>query len=342
MKTIVISGARSHIGKTTLARQLLSILPDAAAVKIGHGQLKEGKSERLYPAGTSFDTIASEYARISYLIIESNSLLKEFSPDLAIYLEGNEQKPSAELARQKSDIISGKPLQTGMLAAIAARLDISEKIARKIAWLSAARPSPASAIILAGGKSRRMGTDKSRLVVGGMPVLVRLEKMLAPFFDELIVSASPGGHDTAGSMRIVEDTHEDRGPLMGITCALRESKTEINFVIACDIPDLHLPLLWQLLSESEDYDIAVPSFKKGLLEPLFGMYKRHVISEAQQLLDNGIRRVRALYDKYPTSIMPVHYNSWYTNLNTPRELKNYIRRQASGSSNRLIAQKEIA
>ena len=108
MKVIVVSGARSNVGKTQLTKALLSLLPGAVRVKIGHHAATPGGDEHLYPMGTGLKSIVAEHGHARYLIIESNSILKEITPDCTIYLAADDAKPSAEIAAKKADVIRGR------------------------------------------------------------------------------------------------------------------------------------------------------------------------------------------------------------------------------------------
>ncbi len=138
MKVIVVSGARSNVGKTHLARALCGLLPEAVAVKIGHHKAKPGKEGILYPMGTALATIAAEHPAARFLIIESNSILDQLTPDCAIYLAADNPKPSAETAAKKADIIRGKAIPRSKIKALAARLECDEAVIRKIVELSGA------------------------------------------------------------------------------------------------------------------------------------------------------------------------------------------------------------
>ena len=81
MKVIVVSGARSNVGKTQLARALCELLPGAVRIKIGHHVSKPGGDDNLYQMGTSFSTIESEHRNAHFLIIESNRILEEIAPE---------------------------------------------------------------------------------------------------------------------------------------------------------------------------------------------------------------------------------------------------------------------
>ena len=124
MKTIVISGASSNVGKTTLAGKVCEILPGAVHVKIGHGARKPGPGNVFYPLGTGFERIGAENRGALFLVIESNGILSEIDPDLAIYLPGGTPKPSAAKAAEKAHIVRGEPISRGAIREIAARLGV--------------------------------------------------------------------------------------------------------------------------------------------------------------------------------------------------------------------------
>ncbi|MBN2036435.1 MAG: hypothetical protein JW768_06800 [Chitinispirillaceae bacterium] len=138
MKTIVVSGARSKVGKTTLARAVCGLLPGAVRIKIGHGSRKQGVDGYFYSLGTPFDVIASEHAEARYLVIESNRVLEEMAPDCTIYLGADNPKPSAKLAMERADIRRGEPLQGCRAAELASRLGCDITVIHAIIKLAGA------------------------------------------------------------------------------------------------------------------------------------------------------------------------------------------------------------
>ncbi len=135
MKVIVVSGARSNVGKTHLSRALCRLLPGAVRIKIGHHARKPGGDGYLYQIGTSFSTIAAEHSNARFLIIESNRILEEITPDCAIYLPAENPKPSAEIAIKKADIIRGEPVAASKISVLATRMECDETVIRAIVEL---------------------------------------------------------------------------------------------------------------------------------------------------------------------------------------------------------------
>jgi len=193
--------------------------------------------------------------------------------------------------------------------------------------MSSIETGPVHAIILAGGKSSRMGADKKELRINGESLLARLHRFLTPHFDGIIISTSSLPQHKISGARYVIDEEPGKGPLMAIYSSLKQSSSRVNFVIACDIPEVDLALVRRMLSFANACDIIVPSFAEGMTEPLFAVYCRPVIPiMARQLADNRLRPA----DCYPlctTKIIPVTDNRWYINLNTPDTFTAYRNRR---------------
>ena len=141
MKVIVVSGARSKVGKTHLSRALCRLLPGAVRIKIGDHGWKPGGDGYLYRIGTGFSTIAAEHGNARFLIIESNRILEEITPECAIYLPAENPKPSAEIAVRKADIIRGEPVPAAKISVLAKRMECDETVIRAIVELSEEMPT---------------------------------------------------------------------------------------------------------------------------------------------------------------------------------------------------------
>ncbi|MBN1225545.1 MAG: NTP transferase domain-containing protein [Deltaproteobacteria bacterium] len=325
MKTIVVSGACSNIGKTTLARELSKILPQAEFVKIGTGKKKESNPDTLYPFSSYFKHLKENHSKAHFLIIESNTILTELKSDLCIYLDGQTEKPSALLAKQRADLIRGSVVSQHEIRSLAQRLDISVEKMKEICFLAGVNPVPVTALILTGGESSRMGKDKGHLTINGKILIVHLYELLAQFFDEVIISVAKKTGPVIPNALITPDLIPGKGPLMGIYSGISASSNKVNFVIACDIPRVEFSLLRKLLSCSLQYDIVVPSFESGKYEPLFAVYTKKVLTSAKALLDNDRRRVSDLFSLCKTKIVKASNTEWYANLNTPEDYHNFMR-----------------
>lgn len=173
----------------------------------------------------------------------------------------------------------------------------------------------ATAVILAGGQSRRMGQDKSLMSVGGEPLISRIAGQLAPHFPELLVSSNdPWKYNFLG-LPVVPDEVPGQGPLRGILSCLKAAGQERVLVIACDIPVVDLAFVRELIACSDRADIVMPLSKDGLYEPLFAVYRKTVIPRAEAVLARGGRRIVEVLPGMNV-LNPRMPEGWYYNLNT--------------------------
>ena len=188
---------------------------------------------------------------------------------------------------------------------------------------------PMTAIVLAGGRSRRMKADKAALKVGGKTLLEHVLGQIGPYFDEVIVSVSPGQTQSlpAGSSsapRFVEDETPDLGPLGGILSGLKSAANDACMVIACDIPEVDLSLLRTLASATCGSEITVPVGPSGLYESLFAIYRKSVIPRIAALLGSGERSILPLFGRCRTVIVQFEDAGRIRNLNTRADYEAYL------------------
>lgn len=188
---------------------------------------------------------------------------------------------------------------------------------------------PGTAIILAGGKSTRMGFDKQLLTLDGVLVLDRLLEQLDRLFQEtLIVSNTPELHRQRSS-RTVSDIVPDRGPLGGLHAGLVAARHLICFVTACDMPELNAGYIRHLLAAAEENPtaLAVATRSSRGIEPLNALYAKSLIGEVETLLRAGDRGMAALLETVQThwieeAAAREYSPDWamFRNVNTPEEL----------------------
>ena len=183
----------------------------------------------------------------------------------------------------------------------------------------------ATAIILAGGKSSRMGEDKSLLTADNRTMIEKIVHQLIGHFREIIISANDVEKYSFLDLRVVPDLEKGQGPLMGIYSALLQSRHEINFFVACDIPDLNMVYVKELMRQAKSHEIVVPTWSDGRFEPLFAVYNKSILDKAKKVLDSGRRKINLLYDLANVMYLPMPDDvKWFKNLNTREEYKNYI------------------
>ena len=150
-------------------------------------------------------------------------------------------------------------------------------------------------IVLAGGRSTRMGQDKASLPFGDETLLSRSIRIVGEVTDDVLVV----GKVASGFSRIVHDQIEHLGPLAGIAAGLSASTSDLNIIVACDMPLIRPAVLRRLVELRGDADICV-AVVDGQASPLCAVYRTAVASVAQALLDSGERRAMTLLDRVQT------------------------------------------
>lgn len=184
----------------------------------------------------------------------------------------------------------------------------------------------ATGVILAGGKSRRMGSDKTFLEVGqaGMIQLVAAE--LQKVFNEILIA---GGREETGrrlGLKVIADLIPGGGPLSGIHAALKTSAHDKCLVVPCDMPFLKAELAAYMVSQAQGYEVAVPT--DGVYyQPLFAVYDKSCIQVIEQALQAGRYKVVDFYPQVRVNYVNetllrklADTERAFFNVNTPTEL----------------------
>lgn len=161
-----------------------------------------------------------------------------------------------------------------------------------------------SAVVLAGGRGRRMGTvEKALLEFEGKTILERLLESLFRVVDEVILSVRDKNQEKkfrpvlekfpAREIRFCFDTLEDAGPLEGIRAGLLESRAEYSFVCAGDMPFVDFRVVDLLFEKASGHDAALPRWENEKFEPLHAVYSKKLIPEIERAFDRGKRSVLA-------------------------------------------------
>jgi molybdopterin-guanine dinucleotide biosynthesis protein A len=177
----------------------------------------------------------------------------------------------------------------------------------------------ATAIILAGGRSRRMGQDKSLLPFGGQPLLAHIADQLRPHFRHLLVGANDPLRYALAGAPVIADRTPDQGPLMGLASCLAAAPTETAFLTGCDIPTMEMATIRAMLAALPDHDAVIPVTPDGRRHPLFAAYRRTLVPTALNVLAGGLRRMEDLLQRVRVHPFPLPESPWFQNLNTPAE-----------------------
>lgn len=140
-------------------------------------------------------------------------------------------------------------------------------------------------IVLAGGKSSRMGEDKSLLNLNGKSLIEYSISALKPLCKEVIISSNQFVYDFTGCA-VWPDEMAIQAPMIGIYSCLKRSTTDLNIVLTCDMPMVTTDFLAHLLANSEGVEITVP-VRHGSLEPLCGIYRKSAINSLNKCILEG-------------------------------------------------------
>jgi molybdenum cofactor guanylyltransferase len=166
--------------------------------------------------------------------------------------------------------------------------------------LTNAKPIPdATAIVLAGGKSSRMGQPKSLLLFDDTPLIVHLTRALESIFAETVIVAAAQQELPPLPAILVRDEVPYQGPVGGIYYGLKAASGKFCFVTSCDVAFLNPPLIRHLISQIWDYDVVVPHWQERL-QPLHAVYRASVLPLLEQQLARNELRPIFLFDKVRT------------------------------------------
>lgn len=182
-------------------------------------------------------------------------------------------------------------------------------------------------VILAGGSSRRMGTNKALLELEGVALIEHIYRKLATLFQEvIIVTNTPADYDFI-PCRKVSDVFTAAGSIAGLHAGLVHSSFDTIFVTACDMPNLDSDLIRHLHSLHGEHAATIP-FSQGGQEPLHAFYSRSCSNVFSAAIKQGDRKILEIIKQLDVKLIP-----WdrikslpgaahsFLNVNTPEEFR---------------------
>lgn len=270
------------------------------------------RRQRMHAA---LQALATRLAPGTVVVAESNSLAQAVEPDLFLMVKNSR---SSSVKATAAEVM---PLARRVVMSDDGAFDLSPRHLAVVdgAWHLA----EASAAILAGGKSSRMGQDKSLLPVNGAPLIRRIYEQLVNRFDEILISTNDPEKLAFLGARTVPDRVPGKGPLMGIASAVEAARHERVFVTACDIPVVDLDTVTRMLVLAEDCDCVIPMSSVGH-EPLFAVYRKNAVPTMRDVLVAGERRISAIFPRVRTRFYDLGCSPWYRNLNTREDVAAFL------------------
>jgi molybdenum cofactor guanylyltransferase len=181
-------------------------------------------------------------------------------------------------------------------------------------------------IILAGGTSRRMGTDKGLVLFKGQSLIRYSIEVFQEICSEIIISSNIDSYDHLG-FKVVPDLQPDTGPMGGIYSCLKQSANDLNLVLSCDMPFVKSGIFYILEAKRGDSRICVPWYEQDQFEPLCGIYHKEVLEEMQCFILNKNYKLPDLFKS--TLFTPVRIaelnpplvKNYFFSINSPADLE---------------------
>ena len=191
-----------------------------------------------------------------------------------------------------------------------------------------------SAIILAGGRSSRMGRAKALLEFDGTPLIAHLMRGLKDLFHDIVVVAAPEQELPPLAATLARDEVAYQGPVGGIYYGLKAAQGDVCFVTSCDVAFLNPPLIAHLVAQIANHDVVVP-YWEDRFQPLHAVYRRSVLPLLAGQLERGELRPIYLFDKVRTLTVDADdirrfdpEGLSFFNMNTPEDYYSALNRWA--------------
>jgi molybdenum cofactor guanylyltransferase len=145
-----------------------------------------------------------------------------------------------------------------------------------------------SGVILAGGRSSRMGEDKAAMMFAGEPLLARVLHRIEPAVDDVLVIGPQSIEQLVPGVRVIDDAVPAVGPLSGLYTALRATTRDRVFLVGCDMPFVQPRLVRAMLalSEANAHADAVALRAAGRAQPLHAVYSRRCLPAVERALQS--------------------------------------------------------
>jgi len=177
-------------------------------------------------------------------------------------------------------------------------------------------------IILAGGKSSRMGSDKALLKINNTTFIEKIIDVMQPYVDEIIIISNNSNHDRF-NIRREEDFIKEAGPLAGLLTGLYRAKHEHIIALSCDIPMISKKVIETLITQADDAFEVNQIESEGKTMPLIAIYKKSCWYPIYRLLQNDERRLRVAVNSF--NVKTIKLNSkdkkLVENINTKQQLE---------------------
>ncbi|TBR61197.1 molybdenum cofactor guanylyltransferase [Westiellopsis prolifica IICB1] len=188
-----------------------------------------------------------------------------------------------------------------------------------------------TAIILAGGKSTRMGRDKALIPIEDVPMLQRICEIAEACAEQVYVVTPwperyqdllPPKSQFIQEVLLAKETGNEpktHGPLVGFSQGLTQVTTDWVLLLACDLPNLRVEVLQEWIAGLEQVSeeaIAALVYRNNRWEPLCGFYRRRCLPELNKYIEQGGRSFQEWLKRYPVQALPLLDSEMLFNFNS--------------------------
>ena len=203
-------------------------------------------------------------------------------------------------------------------------------------------PRPITAVVLAGGRSRRLGRNKALELIGGVPLVTRVTSAIRPISSETLIVVAEEEQAQVLPLptyvQVVRDLYPNAGSLGGILTGLTAATGVWALVVACDMPFLSQALLAEMASARDGCDAVVPLLD-GRPEPTHALYSKDCLEPIRKNLEAGELKISAFFEMVKVKYLPqptveaLDPGLWsFFNVNTPSDLEIAMARAAEMAS----------
>lgn len=178
-------------------------------------------------------------------------------------------------------------------------------------------------VVLAGGRSKRMGLNKAFLEIDGERIISRVVTILKGIFDDVVLVTNDPLEYEDLDVRTVTDIFKGAGSLGGIYTGLFHAHYNYSFITACDMPFLKRDVILRMMDEIEDYDTLVP-YEGDRFHPFHAIYSKGCLKAIEGMIKGGELRIIELYKR----VRAKRLEGWFKedtlslyNINTPEDLE---------------------
>jgi molybdopterin-guanine dinucleotide biosynthesis protein A len=179
-------------------------------------------------------------------------------------------------------------------------------------------------IVMAGGKSQRMGVDKGLMMYQGQHMVTYSIQILSALFTRVVISTSNPDYKVF-NLETIPDIYPGSGPLGGLYSCLSQSNSEVNVCLPCDLPFMKSHIIEQLLESYDGKSCVIPL--TPLPEPLVAVYPLSVLPVLKELIEKVNYRMTDIFRNFPVRYISLREfkgtdnHRYFANINSPGDIK---------------------